>query len=118
MSANDQAQGRDRVPAERGARGMNKVDSLLSLTRPKQAERGLRSGNIVVNGHRTSIRLEPEMWTALSEIAAADGVRVNEMVSRIAALARAGSLTSAVRVFIMGYYRSKAHALTTQSSNA
>jgi hypothetical protein len=40
------------------------------------------------------------------------------MVSRIAALARAGSLTSAVRVFIMGYYRSKAHALTTQSSDA
>ena len=75
----------------------------------KQAERGLRSGNIVVNGHRTSIRLEPEMWSALSEIAAAEGVKINDMVSRIAGLARAGSLTSAVRVFIMGYYRSRAH---------
>jgi predicted DNA-binding ribbon-helix-helix protein len=94
---------------------MNKVDSLPSLARPRQAERGLRSGNIVVNGHRTSIRLEPEMWSALSEIAAAEGVRVNEMVSRIATRARAGSLTSAVRVFIMGYYRSKAHAHPVQA---
>ena len=96
---------------------MNKVDSRPAvLARPKQAERGLRSGNIVVNGHRTSIRLEPEMWTALSEIAGAEGVRVNELVSRIASRARAGSLTSAVRVFIMGYYRSKAHAFAVQAS--
>jgi len=84
----------------------------LAEPRPRQAERGLRSGNIVVNGHRTSIRLEPEMWSALTEIAAAEGLRINEMVSRIANRARTGSLTSAVRVFIMAYYRSKAHGDT------
>ena len=88
---------------------MSGVTRRASLAEPRQAERGLRSGNIVVNGHRTSIRLEPEMWNALTEIAAAEGLRINEMVSRIANRSRIGSLTSAVRVFIMAYYRSKAH---------
>jgi predicted DNA-binding ribbon-helix-helix protein len=99
---------------------MNKIDQRSELAaagdmvRERQTERGLRSGNIVVNGHRTSIRLEPEMWSALAEIAAAEGVRVNELVSRIAGRARVGSLTSAVRVFIMAYYRTRAHALAAQ----
>jgi predicted DNA-binding ribbon-helix-helix protein len=76
-----------------------------------QSERGLRSGNIVVNGHRTSMRLEPEMWSALSEIARAEGMGMNELVSTIATSGgRNGSLTSAVRVFIMGYFRAKANA--------
>ena len=93
-----------------------KLQPHLEESRQGQAERGLRSGNIVVNGHRTSIRLEPEMWTALSEIAEVEGLKINELVSRIASRARAGSLTSAVRVFIMGYYRSKAHALAVAAS--
>ena len=107
---------------------MNKIDSRPEpavrqrrddgMIRQKQGERGLRSGNIVVNGHRTSIRLEPEMWSALSEIAAAERVRVNELVSRIASRTRSGSLTSAVRVFIMAYYRTRAHALTAQTAEA
>jgi predicted DNA-binding ribbon-helix-helix protein len=104
---------------------MNKLDARPALAerqrpaggavRHKQSERGLRSGNIVVNGHRTSIRLEPEMWTALAEIAGGEGLRVNELVSNIASRTRAGSLTSAVRVFIMAYYRTKAHALAAQN---
>ena len=93
---------------------MTKVSSRSTVTeaRARQTERGLRSGNIVVNGHRTSIRLEPEMWSALAEIAATEGLRVNELVSKIANRARIGSLTSAVRVFIMAYYRSRAHGQT------
>lgn len=97
---------------------MTKVYSPSTVTEPRArpTERGLRSGNVVVNGHRTSIRLEPEMWSALTEIAATEGLRINELVSKIANRARIGSLTSAVRVFIMAYYRSRAngHATPTE----
>jgi predicted DNA-binding ribbon-helix-helix protein len=87
----------DRAPAE-------------ASVKRAQRERGLKSGNIVVNGHRTSIRLEPEMWSALSEIAVAEGFRINELVSQVASRSRTGSLTSAIRVFIMAYFRTKANA--------
>jgi predicted DNA-binding ribbon-helix-helix protein len=88
----------------------SRVPAHATIGRAPQRERGLKSGNVVVNGHRTSIRLEPEMWSALSEIALSEGIRVNEMVSQVASKSRTGSLTSAVRVFIMAYFRSKANA--------
>jgi predicted DNA-binding ribbon-helix-helix protein len=88
----------------------SRIPTQATVGRAAQRERGLKSGNVVVNGHRTSIRLEPEMWSALSEIAGMEGLRVNQLVSQVASNARTGSLTSAVRVFIMAYFRTKATA--------
>jgi len=47
------------------------------------AQSGLINRNVTVNGRRTSIRLEPEMWDALEEIAKRENVRVSDVVSRI-----------------------------------
>lgn len=71
---------------------------------------GLINRNVTVNGRRTSIRLEPEMWDALEEIAKREGVRVSDVVSRIDRHARlSGSgLTARVRVFVLGYFRAAA----------
>jgi predicted DNA-binding ribbon-helix-helix protein len=72
--------------------------------------RGLINRNVTVNGRRTSIRLEPEMWDALEEISKREGVRVSDVVSRIDTHARqSGSgLTARVRVFVLGYFRAAA----------
>ena len=54
-----------------------------------------------VKGRRYSIRLEPIFWRVLEELSAADGIRLNAMVRRIAeadALDPAGNLTSRLRV--------------------
>ena len=63
----------------------------------------LVSKNVFVRGHRTSMRLEPEMWSALLEIAAAERMTVHELVTRIAT-ARGVNLTSAVRCFVISWY--------------
>lgn len=63
----------------------------------------LLSKNVFVRGHRTSMRLEPEMWNALLEIAAAERLTLHELVTRIAAV-RGVNLTSAVRCFAIGWY--------------
>ena len=63
----------------------------------------LRARNVFVRGRRTSMRLEPEMWAALADIAAAQGLTLHELVTRIAAEGGV-NLTSAVRCFVISYY--------------
>ena len=61
--------------------------------------------NIVVAGHRTSVRLEPTMWEALREIARQRETNLNELVTEIDRRRDASSLTAAIRVFIVDFYR-------------
>jgi predicted DNA-binding ribbon-helix-helix protein len=65
----------------------------------------LRSRNIIVDTHRTSMRLEPEMWEGLTDIARRERITINELCSRVNARRRQSSLTSAIRVYILAYYR-------------
>mgnify|MGYP006441878305 CR=1 FL=1 len=60
--------------------------------------------SVTIAGHPTSITLEPAFWDALREIAAAKGLSVNALVSHIDAK-RSGNLSSALRVYILDYYR-------------
>ena len=64
--------------------------------------------NIVVAGHRTSVRLEPLMWDSLHDIARHRGVGLNELVTEIDQQRLAPGLTAAIRVFIVDFYRSAA----------
>lgn len=68
----------------------------------------LVSRNVTVNGRRTSLRLEPEVWECLAEIAAREDTTVNEVVARVDRQRRSGSLTSNVRVFVLSYFRNAA----------
>lgn len=61
--------------------------------------------NIMVAGHRTSMRLEPEMWDALAEICQREKSSIRDICTIIDASRGSSSLTSAVRVFILAYYR-------------
>lgn len=71
-----------------------------------KAKTTLVSHNITVMGKRTSIRLEPEMWSALREISKKEGCRVSDLCSLVYLKKnRSTSLTGAIRVFMMLYYR-------------
>lgn len=66
----------------------------------------LISKNVTIRGHRTSIRLEPEMWDALKDIALREGTTIHNICSLIAIRkVDESSLTAAIRVFLMLYYR-------------
>ena len=64
--------------------------------------------NVVVGGHRTSVRLEPVMWDALQDIARRLRVTVHGLVTHIDRERSASSLTAAIRVYIVDFYRAAA----------
>ena len=64
--------------------------------------------NIVVEGHRTSVRLEPVMWEALHDIARRQNVTIHMLVTDIDRRRTASSLTAAIRVYIVDFYRAAA----------
>ena len=64
--------------------------------------------NVVVSGRRTSVRLEPVMWEALQDIARRQERTVHDLVTQIDRERTASSLTAAIRVYIVGFYRSAA----------
>jgi predicted DNA-binding ribbon-helix-helix protein len=64
--------------------------------------------NVTALRGRTSMRLESELWTALVEICRREGVTMGEMVQRIEAIGHPGGRTSAVRVYVLTYFREAA----------
>ena len=68
----------------------------------------LVSRNVMGDARRTSMRLEPELWDALEELCHREAVSIGEMVKRIEERGHPGGRTSAVRVFILTYFRNAA----------
>ena len=69
----------------------------------------LVSRNITIKAHRTSIRLEPDMWSALREICRRERASMHDLCTTVAIhKPDNSSLTAAIRVFIMAYFRSAA----------
>lgn len=64
----------------------------------------LISRNVVVDGKRTSIRLEQAYWDALKVITRREGVSVNELCTRIDRLKLCSSFTASVRVVALKYF--------------
>ena len=64
--------------------------------------------NVFVGARRTSLRLEPAMWDALTEICRREDLTQHQMCALIDERRRASSLTAAIRVFIVNYFRSAA----------
>lgn len=61
--------------------------------------------NVIVAGRRTSVRLEPVMWDALQDIARRERISVHDLVTDIDRHRSESSLTAAIRVFIVNFYR-------------
>jgi predicted DNA-binding ribbon-helix-helix protein len=75
---------------------------------PESAPSSLVIHNVVVGSHRTSVRLEPVMWDALQDIAHRDRVTLHNLVTDIDRERTASSLTAAIRVYIVDFYRAAA----------
>lgn len=66
------------------------------------------SRNVTIHGHRTSLRLQREMWEAIDEICRRERLTIHELCSRIASQKNGRSLTSEVRVYTIAYFRAAA----------
>lgn len=66
----------------------------------------LISRNVCINSLRTSVRIEPELWSSLNEIAALEACSIHDLCTAIHELkSREVSFTSALRVFLVEYYK-------------
>jgi predicted DNA-binding ribbon-helix-helix protein len=74
--------------------------------RPSPSALAIR--NIVVAGRRTSVRLEALMWDSLRDIARQRGASVADLVTEIDGGRNGLSLTAAIRVYIVDFYRNAA----------
>ncbi|HYL47997.1 MAG TPA: ribbon-helix-helix domain-containing protein [Stellaceae bacterium] len=64
--------------------------------------------NVTVEGHRTSIRLEPAMWEALAMVCKRENKSLNELVTGIARSRNQSTLTAGIRVFLLTYFQAAA----------
>jgi predicted DNA-binding ribbon-helix-helix protein len=62
--------------------------------------------SIVVAGHKTSVSLEDAFWKGLKEIADDRDLTLSDLVSSIDTDRRHGNLSSAIRLFVLGHFRS------------
>ncbi|HVO16979.1 MAG TPA: ribbon-helix-helix domain-containing protein [Alphaproteobacteria bacterium] len=56
--------------------------------------------SVVIDGHRTSVSLEPAFWEALKEIAERRSLSINKLIAEIDR-GRTGNLSSAIRVYVL-----------------
>lgn len=61
--------------------------------------------SIVVAGHKTSVSLEHEFWTAMREIATTRRTTLSELVGEIDSRRKENNLSSAIRLFVLAHYR-------------
>ena len=88
---------------------ISKSDGETQPSETKPSHSSLISKNITVAKHRTSVRLEPEMWQGLMEICRRERANLHEVCSTIAQYkSEDTSLTAAIRVFTMAYFRTAA----------
>lgn len=73
------------------------------MTRAPAREHAKRS--VMIAGHRTSVSLETEFWSALQDIARARGQSVQALIGAIDSARGERNLSSAIRVFVLGAFR-------------
>jgi predicted DNA-binding ribbon-helix-helix protein len=63
--------------------------------------------SIVIAGHKTSVSLEDAFWKGLKEIAGEREMTLSDLVAAIDKARRHGNLSSAIRLFVLDFYRSQ-----------
>ena len=97
-------------------RGWRSVLRRMKTKERPNSERSAPSRTIWIGSHRTSVRLEPTMWAAFNDISAGRGKTVHDVVLEINR-GRAGiSLSAAIRVYIVEYYREALRGCRTEKA--
>jgi predicted DNA-binding ribbon-helix-helix protein len=70
------------------------------MTKSRVAKR-----SIIIHGHKTSVSLEDEFWSALKLIARRRVTNLSDLVTAIDAQRQQGNLSSAIRLFVLDFYQ-------------
>jgi predicted DNA-binding ribbon-helix-helix protein len=61
--------------------------------------------SVVLSGHKTSVSLEDAFWKELRQIAGARDMTPSDLVAEIDSERQHGNLSSALRLFVLDFYR-------------
>ena len=64
--------------------------------------------SVVVAGHKTSVSLEEVFWNGMKEISGERNVTLSDLVGEIDTKRQQGNLSSAIRLFVLDYFKSRA----------
>ena len=67
--------------------------------------------SIVVAGHKTSVSLEEAFWNGMKEISGIRDMTLSELVGEIDSNRQQGNLSSAIRLFVLDYFHTRAMAV-------
>ncbi len=70
--------------------------------------------SVVLSGHKTSVSLEDAFWRSLKEIADERGMTRRDLVAVIDSERQYGNLSSAIRLFVLDFYRHQLSELAAQ----
>jgi predicted DNA-binding ribbon-helix-helix protein len=63
--------------------------------------------SIVIAGHKTSVSLEDAFWRGLKDIASGRDMTLSDLVAAIDAERQHGNLSSAIRLYVLDFYRNQ-----------
>ena len=111
--------------ANRARFGRTKSERAADAMRARRAERTSRPAShrrrgrvmkspvvkrsIVVAGHKTSVSLEEAFWNGMKEISGLRNMTLSELVGEIDSNRQQGNLSSAIRLFVLDYFKSRAN---------
>jgi predicted DNA-binding ribbon-helix-helix protein len=85
------------------------LDRVLGMrSRDRQAKFQLvRRRSIVIAGRKTNVILEDAFWHSFKDVADERSVTLSQLVTEIRAVRTTGTLSSAIRLFVLGLYQDR-----------
>jgi predicted DNA-binding ribbon-helix-helix protein len=77
----------------------------MSRRKGRHAKSRIGKRTVSLAGHKTSVSLEDAFWQALKEIASARDLTLSELIADIKSQRRHANLSSAIRLFVLDFYR-------------
>jgi len=78
-----------------------------SIRPQKTCDSSVAKRSVVVANHKTSVSIEDEFWISLKSIASSRKQTLSELLSEIDAGRERGNLSSAIRLFVLAYYKTR-----------
>jgi predicted DNA-binding ribbon-helix-helix protein len=72
--------------------------------------------SVVVAGHKTSVSLEEAFWNGMKEISVERNMTLSELVGEIDSKRQQGNLSSAIRLFVLDHFKTRAAAAAADPS--
>jgi predicted DNA-binding ribbon-helix-helix protein len=82
-----------------------KLPVLFYVQRDQPMKSTVIKRSVLVAGHKTSVSLEDQFWAALKGIARERDVMLSDLITTIDVHRQHANLSSAIRLFVLGFYR-------------